>query len=318
MSKPIVYVLDPYHPDAVAALQKASSVDVVLPDDPRRNGWHADANALMIRSETRVTSEDLTQAKKLKVIVKQGVGVDNIDLGSAKEHGVVVCNTPALNSEAVAELTLTLALCIARRVSEIDRRVRRGEAIVRSQTLGQSLYHKTIGIIGMGNIGKVVARKWIAAMEGQIVGYDPFAPGDVWADISHRRVEKLEELLDVSDVISLHVPLASSTRSMIGKAQFDRMKNNAIFLNCARGGIVDEAALTDALTNKKIFGAALDAMEVEPPTLQAYDELLKNENLIMTPHIGASTRENQIRSGMAVVETLFLVLEGKDVPNRLV
>ncbi|KAL9087865.1 MAG: hypothetical protein Q9165_006427 [Trypethelium subeluteriae] len=318
MPKPLVYVLDPYHPDAVTALRKNTSIDVVLNNDPRRNDWHADATALMIRSETRITPRDLAQAKKLKVIVKQGVGVDNIDLSSAKNHGVIVCNTPALNSESVAELTLTLALSIARRVSEIDRRVRRGDMVVRSQTLGQSLYQKAIGIIGMGNIGKVVAQKWIGAMDGRIVAYDPFAPPDVWTDIPHRRVQVLDELLAEADVVSLHVPLTDSTRSMIGKPQFDRMKDSAILLNCARGGVVDEVALTDALTTKKIYGAALDAMDVEPPTLEAYKHLLQNENLIMTPHIGASTIENQTRSGIAVVETLIAVLEGEDVPNRVV
>ena len=318
MSKPVVYLLDPYHPDAITALQNAASLDVVLNNDSRRSGWHADATALMLRSETRITPGDLAQAKMLKVIVKQGVGVDNIDLSSAKEHGIIVCNTPALNSETVAELTLTLALCLARRVSEIDRRVRSGEVVVRSQTLGQSLYQKTIGIIGMGNIGKVVAQKWKSAMEGQIVGFDPFAPHDAWTDLPHRRVQLLEELLQMSDVISLHVPLTDSTRKMIGPAQFQRMKSNAILLNCARGGIVDEAALLDALSTSKIYGAALDAMDVEPPTLEAYEQLLNHENLIMTPHIGASTRENQSRSGVAVVETLLAVLEGKAVPNRIV
>ena len=272
----------------------------------------------MIRSETRISPADFTQAKKLKVIVKQGVGVDNIDLSSAKEHGVIVCNTPALNSESVAELTLALALCVARRVSEIDRRVRQGEIVVRSQALGQSLYQKTVGIIGMGNIGKMVAQKWIGAMNGQVIGYDPFAPAGIWADMPHRRVETLEDLLNVSDVISLHVPLTDSTRGMIGKPQFERMKGNAILLNCARGGIVDEAALMDALVTKKIYGAALDAMDIEPPTLEAYERLLQNENLVMTPHIGASTKENQSRSGIAVVETLLAVLEGKEVSNRVV
>ena len=318
MSKPSVYVLDPYHPDAIHTLQKASSADIVLNTDPHRDDWHREATALMIRSETQITPADLAQAKKLKVIVKQGVGVDNIDLAAAKEHGVMVCNTPALNSESVAELTLTLALCIARRVSQIDRMVRRGEVVVRSQTLGQSLYQKTVGIIGMGNMGKVVAQKWIGAMNEKIVGFDPFTLSEAWVDIPHRRVQSLEELLDVSDVISLHVPLTNSTRNMIGKPQFVQMKRNAILLNCARGGIVNEVALMDALVTKKIYGAALDAMNVEPPTLEAYEELLKNENLVMTPHIGASTMENQSRSGVTVVEALLAVLDGKAVPNRVV
>ena len=272
----------------------------------------------MIRSETRVAAADIAQAKKLKLVVKQGVGVDNIDLDAAKEHGTIVCNTPALNSESVAELTMSLALCVARRVSELDRRVRGGEAIIRSTALGQSLFRKTIGIIGMGNIGRAVALKWIAAMQGKVIGYDPYAPEQAWPNLSHHRVQDLDALLRDSDVVSLHVPLTPSTRKMISAAQFQQMKSTAILLNCARGGLVDEPALLNALSDQKIYGAALDAMEIEPPTAQAYEKLLKNENLIILPHVGANTIENQIISGTAVAETVLAVLQGKEVPNRLV
>jgi D-3-phosphoglycerate dehydrogenase len=318
MGKEIVFVLDPYHEDALKKLGESATVDYIYRDDPRSGNWREEGIAIMIRSETRVTAADLAQAKKLKVVVKQGVGVDNIDLEAAKQHGIQVCNTPALNSESVAELTITLALCIARRVAELDRRVRGGEAIVRSTALGISLYKKTIGIIGMGNIGKVVAHKWIAAMDGLVIGYDPFAPEEAWPDIEHRRVNSLEELLLESDVVTLHVPLTSGTRNLIGTRQFELMKKNAILVNAARGGTVDEAALMKALTTKKIYGAALDAMEVEPPTVEAYHQLLTNGNLIMIPHVGANTIENQIISGTAVVDTVLAVLDGKDVPNRLV
>ena len=318
MSKDVVFVLDPYHQDALQKLDESPNVDYIYRDDPRSSNWREEAIAIMIRSETRVAATDLAQAKKLKVVVKQGVGVDNIDLEAAKQHGVIVCNTPALNSESVAELTITLALCIARRVAELDRRVRGGEAIVRSTALGISLFQKTIGIIGMGNIGKVVAQKWIAAMGGKVIAYDPFAPEEAWSGIKHRRVQSLEELLIESDVVTLHVPLTSGTRNMIGKRQFELMKKNAILVNAARGGTVDETSLMEALTTNKIYGAALDAMEVEPPTVEAYHQLLTNGNLIMTPHVGANTIENQIISGTAVVDTVLAALEGKDVPNRLV
>lgn len=318
MAKDFVFVLDPYHQDALKKLDQSPKVDYIYRDDPKSENWRDEATAIMIRSETRVTAADLDKVKKLKVIVKQGVGVDNIDLDAAKQRGVIVCNTPALNSESVAELTITLALCIARRVAELDRRVRGGEAIVRSTALGISLFQKTIGIIGMGNIGKVVAQKWIAAMGGQVIGYDPFAADDAWPDIKHRRVHSLEELLLDSDVVTLHVPLSSGTRNLIGKQQFALMKPNAILVNAARGGTVDETALLEALTTKKIYGAALDAMEVEPPTVEAYHQLLTNGNLIMTPHVGANTIENQIISGTAVAETVLAVLDGQEVPNRLV
>lgn len=318
MSKDIVFVLDPYHPDARKKLEDAPEVNHVYRDDPASQNWREEASAIMIRSETRVAASDLDQVKKLKVIVKQGVGVDNIDLEAAKQRGIIVCNTPALNSESVAELTITLALCIARRVAELDRRVRGGEAIVRSTALGMSLFRKTVGIIGMGNIGKVVAQKWIGAMDGQIIAYDPFAAKDAWPEIKHRRVQSREELLIDSDVVTLHVPLTSGTKNMIGKRQFELMKPTAILVNAARGGIVDETALMEALTTKRIYGAALDAMEVEPPTVEAYHQLLTNGNLIMIPHVGANTIENQIISGTAVAETVLKVLGGEDVPNRLV
>ena len=320
MVKPKVFVIDPYHPDAVHKLRNTDWIDLTLKDDQRREDWREETDAILIRSETKIAADDVSKAKRLKAIVKQGVGVDNIDLEACKQHGIAVCNTPALNSESVAELTITLALCIARRVAEIDRRVRRGEAIVRSQTLGQSLFEKQIGIIGMGNIGKVVAQKWIAAMSGSVVGYDPFASADAWqkAGIKHSRVDDLNELLRIADVVTLHVPLTSGTRNMIGHDQLALMKSNAILINAARGGVVDESALLLALKEKRIYGAALDAMNVEPPTLKAYEDLLENENLIMTPHVGSSTRENQSNSGLAVVDTVLSVLRGEEVPNRLV
>ncbi|KAK3055243.1 hypothetical protein LTR09_003796 [Extremus antarcticus] len=318
MSKPTVFVLDPYHSEALKKLQASPSVEAVLRDDARISQWRSEADALMIRSETRITAADLNEAKKLRVIVKQGVGVDNIDLEAAKERGVAVCNTPAMNSESVAELTIALALCIARRIAELDRRVRSGEAVNRSHVLGMSLYKKTIGVVGMGNIGKIVAKKWKAAMDGDIIAYDPFASEHAWTEIEHRRVTDLNDLLRDSDVISLHVPLTKGTKNMIRKPQFELMKSSAILLNCARGGIVDEDALLNALSEKKIYGAALDAMETEPPTTEAYRELLKNGNLIMTPHVGGNTVENQIASGTKVVETVLAVLEGEEVSNRLI
>ncbi|KAK5171240.1 uncharacterized protein LTR77_004384 [Saxophila tyrrhenica] len=318
MNKPKVFILDPFHPEAIKKLQATPSVELVRRNDDRVSKWRAEADALMIRSETRITASDIEQTSKLKCIVKQGVGVDNIDLDAAERRGIAVCNTPAMNSESVAELTIALALCVARRVVEFDRRIRGGEAIVRSQVLGLSLFKKTIGIVGMGNIGSVVARKWIGAMEGDIIAYDPFASAEAWPDIKHRRVSDLNELLKEADVVTLHVPLTKDTRRLIGKSEFERMKSEAILLNCARGGVVDEDALLHALEEEKIHGAALDAMEVEPPTAKAYPKLLKRGNLIITPHVGANTLENQIASGMKVVETVLALLEGREVPNRLV
>lgn len=318
MAKPKIFMLNPYHPDAADLLTQSKDIESILPGAEGSDRWHDEADGILIRSETRITSQDFALAKKLKVIVKQGVGIDNVDLEAAKAHGVAVCNTPAMNSEAVAELTLTLALCVARRVVEIDRKLLRGQKLVRSALMGQSLHGKAIGIVGMGNIGKAVAKKWIGAMEGKIIAYDPLVPNGAWDDIPHRRVVDLDELLRCSDVVTLHVPLTNVTRGMVGAREFGLMRSNAILLNCARGGIVDEDALLDALEAEKIFGAALDAMVTEPPTLKAYNQLLAVDNLILTPHVGATTDENQSASGKLAVETLLAVLDGQEVPNRLV
>lgn len=321
MAKPTVYVLDPYHEDAIAVLKSTEWINVILPNDPRKADWHQHADGIILRSDTQLKADDFRRANKLRVIVKQGVGVDNIDLNAAKEAGIAVHNTPALNSESVAEFSLALALSLSRRVVEIDRRLRNGDKIVRSQTLGLSLFRKTVGVVGMGNIGKMAAKKWIGACEANVIGYDPVAPADVWdqAEIPHTRVQTLDDLITQSDVITLHVPLLDSTRGLIKARELEMMKDRAILINAARGGVVDEKALLEALRKGRIWGAVLDAVELEPPTLDAYRDFLELDNVIITPHIGASTIENQSNSGLAVVKTLLGVLEGKDdVPGKLV
>ncbi|OGM46567.1 D-3-phosphoglycerate dehydrogenase [Aspergillus bombycis] len=292
-----VYVLDPYHPDAVELVQSIPGVQAILPGDPRMESWHSDADGLMVRSDSRLTEKDFAKAQRLRVVVKQGVGVDNIDLTAAKKRGIAVHNTPALNSESVAELSMALTLTLTRRVSEIDRAVRGGATVIRSQTLSTSMFRKTVGVVGMGNIGKIVAQKWIGAFDCSIT---------------------LDELLSVSDVVTLHVPLVQNTRGLIGEHELDIMKDSAFLVNCARGGVVDERALLKALDEKRIGGAALDTTEIEPPTLAVHGEFLKHENVIITPHIGGSTKENQSRNGMYVVETLVNVLHGREATGKLV
>lgn len=318
MSKPKVFVVNPYHADAVQLLKSQDNIEAVTPGSSSSDRWREEATGILIRSEIRITADDLAKAKQLKVIVKQGVGVDNIDTQAAKDHGVIVCNTPAMNSESVAELTITLALCAARRITETDRRLLRGERLVRSRIMGQSLFKKTIGIVGMGHIGKSVAQKWLGAMNGKVLAYDPFAPNGAWDDLEHRRVVDFDTLLRDSDVVSLHVPLTDSTKGMIGKRELKLMRRNAILLNPSRGGIVNEDELLEALDAEEIYGAALDATVVEPPTLEKYGAFVANDRLILTPHVGANTEENQAASGKFAVQTILDVLDGKDVPNRIV
>jgi D-3-phosphoglycerate dehydrogenase len=319
MSYPKIYVLDPYHPDAITYLQSFNHFTVILPDDPRKSKWYTDADAVLLRSDTYLGQAEFSKAKNLRVVVKQGTGVDNVDLDAAKAANVAIHNTPALNSESVAELCLALALSLSRRICEIDRKLRNGEKVVRSQILGVSLYRKTVGIVGMGNIGRESALKWRGGFDCKILAYDPMAPVHAWAGIEHERVAQLEDVLKNSDVVSLHVPLLPTTRGMIGAKELGLLKKQAILINAARGGLIDERALLTVLREKQILGAVLDAMEIEPPTLASCEEFLQLENVIITPHIGASTIENQVRSGKAAIDILMEALSGKlDVAGRVV
>jgi D-3-phosphoglycerate dehydrogenase len=325
IQKPAVYVVDPYHEAAITKLKEQASIDLVLPDDPRKKDFLGHAVAALVRSETTIDAESIRRAHPgLKYIVKQGVGVDNIDILAAREKGIKVYNTPGLNGEAVAELTIALAMCVARRICEFDRKIRGGEKVVRSQMLGKSLFGKTLGVIGMGNIGLEVAKKWRAAMGGPVVAYDPYSKEGAWSNeftTGFCRVDRLEAVLEAAEVLTLHVPLTKGTLNLLSSREFELMPEGAILLNCARGGIVDEAALLKSLDAGHLYGAGLDAMQYEPPTLSAYGKtLLSHPRVIMTPHVGASTAENQERSGMAAVDIVIALLndDAANIPKSLV
>ena len=305
-----IYVLDEMFPGGVELV--ARRAEVVRWDDPKVGNWHEDADGLMIRL-TRITAADLARAKRLKAVVKQGVGVDNIDLAAARDKGVVVCNTPGVNADAVAELTLGLTLAVARRVAETDRRVRIDGTIDRARFLGLELGGKTVGVIGMGNIGTRTARLFRAAFGARILAYDPYVPAGHWPDIPHERLASLDEMWPQVDVVTPHVPLTAETRHIIGRAGIARMKPTAIVVNAARGGVVDEQALHDALKAGKIFGAGLDVFEAEPPTNR--DPLIGLPNVVATPHAGGGTLETQAKSSIAVAETLLAVLDG-NIPAK--
>lgn len=323
--KPAVYVVDPYHDAAITKLKAQPSIDLILHDDPRKKDFLDHATAVLVRSETTIDAKSIRRAhSELKYIIKQGVGVDNIDITAAREKGIQVFNTPGLNGEAVAELTIALAMCVARRVCEFDRMIRNGEKVIRSQMLGKSLFGKTLGVIGMGNIGLEVARKWRAAMGGPVVAYDPYSKEGAWSNefaTGFRRVDQLEVVLGAAEVLTLHVPLTEGTANMLSSREFELMPKGAILLNCARGGIVDEAALLDSLNIGQLYGAGLDALQYEPPTLSAYgNTLLSHPRVVMTPHVGASTAENQERSGIAAVDIVIALLNGDaaKIPKALV
>jgi D-3-phosphoglycerate dehydrogenase / 2-oxoglutarate reductase len=307
-----VYVLDELFPGGIELV--ARHANVVRWDDPHVASWHEEADGLMVRL-ARITASDFARAKRLRAVVKQGVGVDNIDLAAARDRGVLVCNTPGVNSEAVAEMALALALAVARRVTETDRRIRADGSIDRAKFLGLELGGKTVGIIGMGNIGTRTARKFHAAFGARILAYDPYVPREQWPDIPHERLASLDEMWARVDILTPHVPLTSETRHIVGRDALAQMKPSAIVVNTARGGVVDEQALYDALTAGRLFGAGVDVFETEPPTNR--DPLLSLANVVATPHAAGGTLETQARSSLAAAETLLAALNGKIPAGRV-
>jgi D-3-phosphoglycerate dehydrogenase / 2-oxoglutarate reductase len=307
-----IYILDQFVSSGVEFASQHA--DVVRWDDPRAKNWHEDADGLMVRV-TPLTAEDFGRAKKLRVVAKQGVGVNLIDLAAAKARGVIVCNTPGVNSEAVAEMALALALAVTRRVAELDRRIRSGEVVKRINYLGIELWEKTVGVIGMGNIGTRIARKYHAAFNTKLLAYDPYAPDSCWPDIPHERVSSLDALLPRVDVVTIHTPLTPETKHLIGRRALALMKETAVLVNVSRGEIVDEEALYDALKSGSIFGAGLDVFKKEPPTTD--NPLVGLPNIVVTPHAAGGTRETQEKSSLVTAQQLVHVLGGGQPMNRV-
>lgn len=253
-----------------------------------------------------VTSEALEGCSKLKVISRYGVGVDRVDLEAAKSKGIKVTNTPGVNAEAVGELAFGLILATARKISSLDARTRAGEWI---RSTGMELAGKTIGILGLGAIGKVVAR-CAKGFDMKVMAYDPYMNEDYCA---HNEIHAaaFEEVLQEADVISLHLPLLDSTKHMINKEAFDMMKEGVIVINASRGGIIDEEAAYDALKSGKLGGLGLDAFEEEPPKSS---KLFEFDNVIATPHTGAHTKEATDNMANMAIQNLILVLSGEDCP----
>ena len=247
-----------------------------------------DADALLVRSATKVTRDALSHAQRLKVIGRAGVGVDTIDVDAATERGIAVLTAPSGNTIAAAELTLALLLSLVRRVPSADRSMRAGEWDRKSFT-GIELHGKTLGLVGAGRIGSEVGRR-ARAFGMKVVAYDPYLSADVARSLEIELVA-LDQVLTRADVISVHVPLTDATAKMIGASQIALMKRGALLVNAARGGIVDETALLAALREKYLAGAALDVFADEPlPKNHPFRTL---DNVVLTPHLGASTTEAQ-------------------------
>jgi len=296
-----IFILDSFHPAGVD--YAAKHAEVVRWDDPRVKDWPEEADAIMVRG-TKIRAADLARAKKLKIIAKQGVGYDSIDVAAAKQRGIPVVRTPGVNKEAVAEMALGLALAVGRRIAELDRRVRALEKMDRTRILGMEMWGKTVGVVGVGNIGTLVAHKWRAAFECRVIGYDPYQE-----KLPIEKVERLEDLLRQADLVTLHVPLYQDTKPLIGAPELALMKPRAILVNTCRGGVVDEAALYEALKAGRLFGAGIDVWQVETPRVDS--RLLELPNVVATPHAAGGTEETQIRSSLQVAEQAVDVLQGK-------
>ena len=272
----------------------------------------AEADAVLVRSATRITRESLSRANRLKAIGRAGVGVDTIDVEAATERGIPVLTAPAGNTTSAAELTCALLLALARRVPAADRSMKAGEWDKKSFT-GIELYGKTMGLVGAGRIGGEVAKR-ARAFGMRVVAYDPFLNAER-ARALDVEVGSLDEVLERADVISVHVPLTDATRNFIGAPQMARMKTGGLLLNVARGGVVDEAALIAALESKKLGGAALDVFEAEP--LPADHPLRKVPNVILTPHLGASTAEAQHNVAIEIADAVRSALLDGDLSRAV-
>ncbi|OAL44826.1 hypothetical protein IQ07DRAFT_663093 [Pyrenochaeta sp. DS3sAY3a] len=295
-TKPTVYLLDTFHPTAVKHAQ--SLFNVILPSHPQHSEWREKAEYLLIRG-SYLTAEDVAASPNLKAIGKQGVGIDKIDQAACRERGIKIFNTPGVNAQAVAETVLTLAMSVARQVGRITALQTAGEVVPKEKCSGLIISNKKIGIVGMGNIGQKVAKIFSGGLGAEIIAYDPLLPMDAWADIPHTRASTLEEVLQTSDIITLHIPLIPQTRNLIGYPQMQMMKRNAILINTARGGIVNEADLEQALKDELIFGAGLDCHEQEPPTKERYEGLWSTGRVVSTPHIDRG-RSRELRNHIVV------------------
>jgi len=260
-------------------------------------------DALIVRSATKVTADVLENSGRLRVIGRAGSGVDNIDLEAATRAGVVVINTPGGNSIAAAEHTFSLLLALARNVAQANRELREGRW-ERKKYMGVEVAGKTLGVVGLGRIGREVALRG-KGFRMDVLGYDPFVSADAAADYGVRKAE-LDELIAQSDFVTLHIPRSDETRHLIDADRLKKFKPGSRLINCARGGLVDEAALYDALESGHLAGAALDVFETEPPEDL---RLVEHPAVVTTPHLGASTREAQERVGTEIAAKIRDYLE---------
>ena len=305
MSTVRILICDPIDPEGIEKLKKASFNVAFLMRREMLKKEIQDCDVLIVRSRTKVTREIIESGKHLKLIARAGSGLDNIDLKAAEEKGIAVINTPEASADSVAELTIGLMVALARKMILADSSMKQGKWL-KKELMGFLLKGKKLGLIGLGNIGLRVAR--IAkAMGMKILVTKRVPPSPELLKSLEAEFLPLDELLRQSDIVSIHVPLSKETRNMIDAEEIGKMKDGAFLINTSRGEIVNEKALLNALRSGKLGGAALDVYSVEPPENL---ELIKQPNVICTPHIGAQTVEAQREASIRLAEKIIRFLHG--------
>src|ERR1700719_3840412 len=269
--------------------------------------------ALIVRSETKVTGEILNAAKELRVVGRAGVGVDNVDVETATRRGVIVLNAPGGNTVSTAEHAFSLLLCVARKIPQADASVRT-KSWERKSFEGVELYNKTLGVIGMGRIGSELSRRAIA-FGMRVMAFDPYLSATRARTLQVELVDELDDLLAGADFITLHTPLTPQTHHLLDAARLAKTKRGVRVINCARGGLIDEAALAEALRSGHVAAAALDVFETEP--LPADSPLRDLSNLVLTPHLGASTAEAQESVGIEIAQSIRAALLDGTIRNAV-
>jgi D-3-phosphoglycerate dehydrogenase len=301
MSTYRVLVTDNLSPKGIEILEKAPGIETVVDNEITAEQLRESLkqfDALIVRSRTRLTADLIEAADRLKVVGRAGTGLDNIDIEAATKRGIAVMNTPGGNTVTTAEHALSLLLSLSRNVPQASASMKAGKW-EKKKFQGRELCNKTLGVLGLGQIGSVVADR-AKGLKMTVIAYDPYLTQEL-AQKKGVEAVTLDELLARSDYITVHVPLNESTRHLLNAEAFSKMKDGVMLVHCARGGIVDEQALLEALKSGKVAGAALDVFETEPPGAHP---LLGLDNVISTPHLGASTAEAQVNVAVAVAEQI--------------
>jgi D-3-phosphoglycerate dehydrogenase len=297
------------HPEGRKLLDKRFDVSTVTnPDEKTVASMAKNADAIVLRTNLKITKSIILNAPKLKIISRTGAGVDNIDIDTATKQGILVCNLPGVNNVSVCEHTISMMLCLAKQLAYMDKSVRNGNWKARRSNLSVEMDGKILGVVGLGKIGALVAKKCHNAFNMKILAFDPYLK-DKFQNSEYEFVDDLKTLFRNSDFITLHCPDTPQTRGMVTEDLLYSMKKTAYLINAARGSLMDERALVKVLKEKRIAGAGIDVFTQEPPSPD--NELLKLENIMLSPHSAALTKEASERMAVKAVEAVIDYFEGR-------